>query len=103
MQFPATYAAAKMDFLIWSGLTDPILHMHAGLIVFLLAAAISRKSLGSAIPIAAVLLATIANEVLDWLMHGSWRPTNSAPDLFYTLLWPTILWSGARSRLLRTG
>jgi hypothetical protein len=102
MNLPTTYADAKLHFLVWSGLSDPILHMHAGLIVFVFVAAISRRSLGSAIPIAAVLLVAFANETLDRLLHGSWRPTNSAPDIYYTVLWPSILWAGTRCRLLRT-
>ncbi|HKT86450.1 MAG TPA: hypothetical protein VJQ77_10235 [Novosphingobium sp.] len=97
MNFPEFYHSI----IIWigdgTGLPDSILHIHAGLAVFLLMRLASGRSLGTFIPFAFVLLAEAANEVLDFLSYG-WRPTDTYLDIANTLFWPFVLSLAVRLR-----
>ena len=56
-----------------TGLSDTILHIHAGMAVLLIARIVTRRSLGTFIPLSCVIAAEAANEILDRLSFGSWR------------------------------
>ena len=96
----AHYAALKLELLRWSGFSDGMMHMQAGLLLFLATAVAARRPFGAMLPLAAVVAAAAANELADRLVHGSWRSANSAHDLLFTLLWPLLLWVTSRYRLL---
>jgi len=81
-----------------TGLPDTILHIHAGMIILMLARLITGRSLGSFIPLSFVIVAEFANELLDRLHFGSWRWPDTTSDLINTLLWPTIICIGIRLR-----
>ncbi|MGF7148030.1 hypothetical protein FHS96_001639 [Sphingomonas zeicaulis] len=90
--------------IIWikhgSGLSDPVLHFHAGMLVLVAARLFWRRPLASFVPLAVTLAAALANEVLDRIILGSWRWPDTRSDLFHTLVWPVLLSLGAwlRSR-----
>ena len=80
-----------------SGLDMDALHIHAGLLVQLLAALLLRRSLSSLWPWLVVLAATLANEAYD-LHFETWPEPDRArqlaegvKDLLNTMLMPTIL------------
>lgn len=73
-----------------TGLSDPILHIHAGLAVLLAARLISARALGTFVPFLFVVLAEAGNELLDYLAHG-WRPADTYLDIANTLFWPLIV------------
>lgn len=96
-----TYKTVIMWIKLNSGLSDPILHLHAGMIVLLAARLVTRRPLASLVPFAIVVAAELGNEVLDRIILGSWRWRNTGSDVFYTLFWPAVLTIGARYRAAR--
>jgi hypothetical protein len=98
MDLPALYAR----FILWigdgTGLPDTLLHIHAGMVVLLLARLTTGRSLGSLVPLSIVALAELANEVMDRLHYGSWRWDDTLADVVNTLFWPTIICLAIRLR-----
>jgi 2-methylcitrate dehydratase PrpD len=87
------------------GLPKDALHIYVGLAVFLVAAALTRRPLGSWLPIAAAIAAAVAGEAWDvaetraagarihW--DRNWH------DIWNTCFWPFLLFLLARyTRLL---
>jgi len=97
MNIPTLYH----EWILWigetTGLSDPLLHIHAGMAILIAARLAIHRSLGTFIPFWFVLAAELGNEVMDWLSSGlMWEDTLS--DLFHTLLWPFLLSLGIRIR-----
>jgi hypothetical protein len=87
------------------GLPKDALHIYVGMAVFLAAAALFRRPLGSWLPIAAVLAAALAGEAWDLIetraagarvhLDRNWH------DVWNTCFWPFLLFLLARyTRLL---
>jgi hypothetical protein len=83
-----------------TGLPDTILHIHAGLLLLMIARLITRRSFGTFIPWWVVAAGEAFNEIMDRLNFGSWRWPDTAIDVVNTLLWPTIICLGVRLRPL---
>ena len=81
-----------------TGLSDTILHIHAGMVILLLARMITRRSLGTLIPLSCVALAELGNEVMDRLNFGSWRWPDTTSDVINTLFWPLVICLAVRLR-----
>ena len=80
-----------------TGLPDAILHIHAGLTILMVVRLISRRSLGTFIPFAFVIVAELANETMDYLTYGvRWADTVS--DLGNTFFWPFVISLAVRLR-----
>lgn len=101
MDLPAFYHR----FSVWigdgTGASDSLLHVHAGLAILFLARIVTRRSLATPVPFLIVCAAELANEVLDYLSHGSWRWTDTALDVVNTLFWPFVLMVGLKWRRSR--
>lgn len=84
------------------GLTEDLLHVHAGLIIFFFAAILSRHRMRSPVPIAIVYALALINETVDLLTPGksagAWEPV---ADILNTVIWPTLLFLLARRRINR--
>jgi hypothetical protein len=90
MHIPALYQSLVIWISDGTGLSDSLLHIHAGMIVFSFARLVSRKGLGTFIPFAFVGGAELGNETLDFLGHGMrWGDTLS--DIANTLFWPLVV------------
>ena len=74
-----------------TGLANAMLHMHSGLLILLVARVISGRSIGSFVPLSAVILLELLNELIDRINHGSWRWSDTGGDILNTLFWPTVL------------
>ena len=85
------YATFKEAIANDTGLANTILHIHAGMLILMGARIVTRRSLGTFIPFAAVLALELANEIIDWVNHGSWRWEDTASDIVNTLFWPFLL------------
>ena len=103
---PQALAEVYKTFIEWvgdgTGLPDTILHIHAGMIVLLLARVVTGRSLGSFVPLAVVVAAEGFNEVMDRLSYGSWRWADTSLDIVNTLFWPTVICLAVRLRPLET-
>lgn len=96
------YAAIKSAIADDTGLANTILHIHAGLAILMLARIVTRRSLGSFIPLSAVIFLELLNEVVDRVNHGSWRWPDTISDLASTLFWPIVISVAVRLRPLRS-
>jgi hypothetical protein len=89
------------DFIRWigdgTGAPDTILHIHAGMVVLFLTRVVTRRSLATPWPLLAVYLAELANEVMDYFIHGAIMP-DTWSDIINTVFWPTMLFIGLRLR-----
>lgn len=103
MQIVAAYAQFKEQIVAWTSWSDPILHTHVGMLVFVGSAVLLRKPFRSPVPLLVVVLLQALNECLDRINHGSWRWPNTLGDTAFTLFWPVLIFLLARARKLRAG
>ena len=72
-----------------------VLHIHLGLVIYLLSSLLLRRPLSSLLPWLTVVLLELANETSDFVRYyvsgWPWTPTNTIEDIVNTLFWPTIL------------
>lgn len=80
-----------------TGLTDPILHIHAGLAVLLITRVLTGCSLGTFVPCLFVVVVEVANETLDYFNQGL-SVADTFSDVLNTLVWPFLLSLGVRLR-----
>ena len=77
------------------------LHVIAGILVWLLVAVISRRSIRSCIPWIAVLMVIMWNEIVDVLIepwpNRAMQYGEGARDILLTMFIPTLLMFAARS------
>jgi len=86
------------------GLSHDAMHVHVGLAIFLVVAAVLRKVRGGVwLALGAVLAGELVNEVgdsFDWIRWtGAPNLMESAKDVISTVLWPLVLaaiWTLAR-------
>jgi hypothetical protein len=83
-----------------TGLPDTILHIHAGMAVLLLARVVTRRSLGTLVPLCVVVAAEAGNEIMDRIYFGSWRWSDTLSDVANTLFWPAVICLAVRLRPL---
>jgi hypothetical protein len=96
----STFQSAKHEIVNFLSISKDALHIHVGLAVFLLTAALARKGLRSVAPLVAVFVVALAGELLDarddFRRLGYWRFMASLSDFINTVCWPTALWLLAR-------
>lgn len=80
-----------------TGFGDQLLHVHAGLLIFVLAKLVTRRAFASPVPLACVAAAELINEIFDRLDHGRWMP-DTASDVINTLFWPLVIFAVERWR-----
>lgn len=99
-----TPASLYSNFVTWigdgTGAPDTVLHIHAGMAVLLVARVITGRSLATPWPLLAVYVAELANEVMDYFIHGRVMP-DTLSDVLNTVFWPTVLFMGLRTRRAR--
>ena len=95
-QIVGGYTAAKAAIISWTGAGEDLLHVHAGLLIFFLAALVLRKRPSSPIPLAHVVFFALLNELIDQLAGGANDPLEPYVDVANTVFWPTLLFLLAR-------
>jgi len=90
------YSEFKTAISVYTGLERDALHIHAALLLYILAMGLFRKSRRSRVPWLVVLALELLNEAMDASHNwGEERPgeifAGSAKDLWNTMLWPTVL------------
>lgn len=58
---------------------------------------VTRRSLGSYVPIGVVIAAEAFNELMDYLAYGA-RWSDTLADVANTLFWPAVIFLGVRLR-----
>ena len=98
MNLPALYEGLINAIGDGTGAPDSLLHVHAGLAILFLARLITRRSLATPFPFLVVLVAEVANEIMDRLNYGGWRVADTSLDMLNTMFWPFVLMVGLRWR-----
>lgn len=87
------------------GASEALMHVHVGLIIFVLTALLMRRRMASTWPLAAVAMLAVLNEVVDYVGPSPSSLSQSAADFINTVLWPAVLFllarrgAGIRTRL----
>jgi hypothetical protein len=79
----------KTDLAELIGLSKDALHIHLGLLVFLAAMLVFRRSPASILPWLCVLALELVNEAFD-ILH-EFAVLGAVKDMANTMLWPTII------------
>ena len=89
------YVDLKLLFEQYSGLERDALHIHAALLLYIVAMFAFRQTRRSRFPWLFVLAVEVANEAFDlrhqYRLEGIVYWQSSAKDLWNTMLWPTVL------------
>lgn len=91
MEFAIAYHAAKDQVVEAFGATHAMMHLHAGLALYLCVQLLTRTRRGSLQALSVVFLAEMGNEILDRLATGSWRWSDTVSDVVLTLMWPAAI------------
>lgn len=97
MSFPERYHAVIAQIGAYIGMPDPMLHLHAGMAILLVARMATRRSLGSFVPFYFVMAAEFGNELMDYLAYSPLL-ADTLLDIANTLFWPFALSLGVRIR-----
>lgn len=87
----AHYHVTKVKFSAATGASEELLHLHAGLLIFVVTALVLRRRMRSPVPILCVVGFALANELLDIISGKGWRPLEPYFDVANTVFWPLIL------------
>ena len=94
------WETAKEWLVLVLGESKPLLHLHGGLALLIAPAIVTPRSLGSLIPLAAVVLVEAVNEYSDWTRYRvegwPWDWSAMWGDVAHTLVWPCALFLLAR-------
>ncbi|MGN3975552.1 hypothetical protein [Tsuneonella sp. SYSU-LHT278] len=101
-RYAEVYSNAKDTLGHALGLSDDLLHVHAGLAIFVLAALLARRRMRSWLPLGVVAVFAVANELVDAVGPDAWDSL-SAADVINTLFWPSVLFLLARRGRLGAG
>jgi len=94
---PDTYAGWKTAMSDATGATEDLLHVHFGVLIFVVVAVAFRRRMHSWWPVSLVWAFALANELVD-CFAADWQADASALDVLNTVFWPTILFLVARRR-----
>ena len=94
----SAYSEAKSALVSATGSSENLLHVHAGLAVYVLAVLVLRWGLRSPLPLAMVAALSVGNELLDWLSARPQSPIEPLTDIVFTLFWPGVIFSLARAK-----
>ncbi|WP_336973144.1 hypothetical protein [Sphingobium aromaticiconvertens] len=73
------------------GASHTIMHVHAGLAIYLGSQLLLRDRRASVIALKIVLAVAIGHECIERLYYGSWRWNDTLADIGLTLLWPAAI------------
>jgi hypothetical protein len=90
-QFASWYSATKHQIMVGTGTTQSLLHVHAGLLIFVVAALLLRKRMKSPVPIGLVVFFAVLNEVVDRVGGKSSYSLEPLADVVNTVFWPAVL------------
>ncbi len=73
------------------GATHAMMHIHAGLALYLGAQLLMRTRRASIVALGLVTVVTLLHEVMDRLHYGDWRWADTSGDIVLTLFWPAAI------------
>lgn len=90
------YSMLKRELGETLGASADLLHLHLGLVIFVVTALLLRRRMRSVWPLAIVAAFALINEMIDYAVNEPWSATRSAVDVVNTLFWPMVLFLLAR-------
>ena len=96
MELIKDYSALKSWLAEYTGAQEGLLHVHFGLIIFVVTALLLQRRMRSPWPLAAVAFFAVANEIVDYIGPDPWPLWGSLADVLNTLFWPLMLFLLAR-------
>ena len=75
-----------------------LLHVHAGMVIYLSCQLMLGTRRGSLVAVAVVLQIELAHELMNRLYHGGWRWPDTIHDIALTLFWPVLCYAVSRLR-----
>jgi hypothetical protein len=92
MGFVAHYEAV-ISWIMWRASFGPdkLVHVFAGMVIWLGAGVVLRRRLGSVLPLVAVGLAEGGNEIVDYVHGVGWTFIDTVQDIVFTLFWPVAI------------
>jgi hypothetical protein len=94
--FIAGYGSAKAWLIDYTGAAEDLLHIHAGLLIFVVSALVLKKKMRSPVPLALVAVFAALNEVIDHLAGAPQDSLEPYVDFANTVFWPAVLFLVAR-------
>jgi hypothetical protein len=91
MDIVSAYAQLTQDTVNVTGMSRPMLHMLAGMAIYLPSRLFLGAGRGSLLAIMLVLQAELGNELLNVLNYGTLRWSDTIEDITLTLLGPVML------------
>jgi hypothetical protein len=95
-EFATWYSTHKSSLGELTGASQELLHVHAGLLIFIVAALVLRRKMRSPIPLTIVVFFAALNEVVDWISGGPPDTLEPLWDFANTVFWPFLLFLIAR-------
>lgn len=81
-----------IDIIVERSGSAELLHVHAGMAIYLLALMVVRQRRGGFLALQVVLAAELANETMDWLAASpKWTWSDTISDFVLTLMWPAAV------------
>lgn len=90
------YAALKNKLATFTGAQEDLLHVHAGLLIFVVAALVLRRKMRSPAPLIVVVVFAAVNELLDQFGGEPASAIEPYVDFANTVFWPAVLFVLAR-------
>jgi len=101
MDLIASYNTAIDTIAAFADMPRPLLHVHAGMIIYLGAQLFLGTRRGSLVAVLLTVSLAVMHEVMNRLFHGSWRWEDTSKDLVLTMFWPTMCYAVSRFRRWR--
>lgn len=81
-----------IDIIVERSGSAELLHVHAGMAIYLITLMVVRQRRGGVIAFQMVLAAELGNEVMDWLAASpKWTWADTISDVVLTLMWPAAI------------
>lgn len=91
------YSELKQALSAATGASEDLLHVHFGLLIFVVVAVVFRRRMHSLWPVSLVWAFALLNEFVDYFAP-QWQADTSAFDVLNSVFWPTVLFLVARRR-----
>jgi hypothetical protein len=91
MDISATYHSMIDWIIMTTGMSDKVLHIHAGMAIYLIAQLVLRTRRASLNALTIVFAAEAMNETMDRLYSGSWNWPDTLSDFAMTMFWPLMI------------
>ncbi|MXO86494.1 hypothetical protein GRI38_10705 [Altererythrobacter aurantiacus] len=90
MNIVDAYAQLTQGIVDLTGMSRPMLHIHAGMAIYLTTQFALRDRRGSLFALIAVLQLELFNEVMNRLAKGTWNWPDTSSDIALTIFWPSL-------------